>query len=312
MTEPEFLGRPAAMVGGVTAPIVTPMDELGRVIPDGCSSLVARLASAGVDALMLAGSTGEGHALDARSLAALTSSVTAAWRAETAGRGRVFVNVSAPSTTEALHRAEAVAAYGPDAVVLSPPYYFIHTQAELIAHYQASGGIGIPVVAYNVPRYTSNPLTREVLVEVVEMPWMVGIKDSSGDRDLLAETCALAAATSGRFSVSQGDEGALDAGLRLGAQGIVPGVANLAARRCIDLFRAAQAGDWDAAARAQQDLRWVARIHDVRRGVVSMKAALSLQGIVPPHVSAPFLPLGDEETARVRTVLDEARPVLDP
>jgi len=305
-------GRAAAVVGGVTAPIVTPMDEQGRVIPDGCSKLVARLATAGVDALLLAGSTGEGHALDAASLAALTASVSAAWRTATDGRGRVFVNVSAPSTAEALRRADAVVGYAPDAVVLSPPYYFIHTQAELVAHYEAAGRLGLPVVAYNVPRYTSNPLTREVLGELVAMPWMVGIKDSSGDRELLADTCVLAAASGGRFSVSQGDESALDAGLRLGAQGIVPGVANLAPRRCVELYRAAQAGDWEAAAHAQADLRQVARIHEVRRGVVSMKAALSLLGIVPPHVSAPFLPLSEEELSHLRGMLDEAWPILDP
>jgi 4-hydroxy-tetrahydrodipicolinate synthase len=300
------------MVGGVTAPIVTPMDRRGRVAPDAGLALVARLAAAGVDALLLAGSTGEGHALDAESLVALTATIGAAWRRETGGRGRVFVNVSAPSTAEALRRAETVAAHGPDAVVLSPPYYFIHTQAELVAHYQAAAGIGIPVVAYNEPRYTSNPLTREVLAELVAMPWMVGIKDSSGDRELLADTCRLATGSGGRFSVSQGDESSLDAGLRLGAQGIVPGVANLAARRCVELYRVAQAGDWAGAARAQLDLRQVARIHEVRRGVVSMKAALSLLDIVPPHVSAPFQPLDDAELARLRVILDEARPLLDP
>jgi 4-hydroxy-tetrahydrodipicolinate synthase len=312
MTDRHHSWSPAAVAGGVTAPIVTPMDERGRVTPEAASSLVARLAAAGVDALLLAGSTGEGHAIDAGSLAALTATVSAVWRRETAGQGRVFVNVSAPSTAEALHRAETVAVHGPDAIVLSPPYYFIHTQAELIAHYRATSGIGVPVIAYNVPRYTNNPLTREALEELVAMPWMVGMKDSSGDRELLGDASRLAAFSAGRFSVSQGDESSLAAGLRLGAQGIVPGVANLAARRCVELYRAAQAGDWDAAERAQQDLRQVARIHTVRRGVVSMKAALSLLGIVPPHVSAPFLPLTAEEIARLREILEEVRSVLDP
>jgi hypothetical protein len=43
-----------------------------------------------------------------------------------------------------------------------------------------------------------------------------------------------------------------------------------------------------------------------------MKAALSLLGILPPHVSAPFLPLSEEELSRLRGVLDQARPILDP
>jgi hypothetical protein len=43
-----------------------------------------------------------------------------------------------------------------------------------------------------------------------------------------------------------------------------------------------------------------------------MKAALSLLGVAPAHVSAPFLPLDDAELARLRVILEEARPVLDP
>ena len=312
MTAPSLADTaPVDLLTGVTAPLVTPMDAHGHVTPEGLSGLLGRFARSGVRAVLLAGSTGEGHALDVASLTDLVASVAPAWRRSTSGRGRVLVNVSAPSTGEALRRAEAVAALRPDAVVLSPPYYFIHTEVELIAHYAATRELAMPVVAYNVPRYTGNPLTKRVLQALSEMPWVAGVKDSSGDPDTLAYECTLSG-TSGRpFGVSQGDESQLTAGLRMGANGIAPGLANLASARCVRLYEAAMAGDWAAADQAQLDLLRVAAIHRVRRGVVSMKAALSILGLCAPHTSAPFLPCSDTELAALRTLLGEVATVLD-
>ncbi len=310
-TAPSLIDPAADLLTGVTAPIVTPMDADGHVLPATLAGLLGRFASSGVHAVLLAGSTGEGHALDVASLTSLVASVAPAWRARTSGRGRVLVNVSAPSTSEALRRAEAVAAVRPDAVVLSPPYYFIHTEAELIAHYAATSELGISVVAYNVPRYTGNPLTARVLQALSKMPWVVGVKDSSGDRDILACECTLSTARNRPFGVSQGDEGNLTAGLRMGANGIAPGLANLASARCVRLYDAAMAGDWIAADQAQQDLQRLAAIHGIRRGVVALKAALSLVGVCPPHASAPFLPCNDVELAALRTVLAGVATVLD-
>ncbi|WP_329377650.1 dihydrodipicolinate synthase family protein [Streptomyces sp. NBC_01716] len=298
--------RPAdgrALLAGVMVPLVTPMDRPGRPSAPAADALLGALAAAGARSLMLFGSNGEGPLLPTAQLGDFAAGVAKRWR-ELTGGGPVLVNVTAPGTAEALARAEAVLPAAPDALVLSPPVYFHHRHDEIVTHYAAMAGLGVPVVAYNAPRY-SNPLTPALLDEVTELAHLVGIKDSSGDLALFGHALA-AARRRDDFGVSQGAEGqALDA-LRLGADGVVPGVANLAPGAAVELFRAHREGRDGDAWRAQQVIDEVLALHTVRPGVPAVKAVLAGRGLCPPHVAAPFTPCSDDER---RTLLDLLAPL---
>lgn len=140
---------------------------------------------------------------------------------------------------------------------------------------------------------------------MTELAHLVGIKDSSGDLALFGHALA-AARRRDDFGVSQGAEGqALDA-LRLGADGVVPGVANLAPGAAVELFRAHREGRDGDAWRAQQVIDEVLALHTVRPGVPAVKAVLAGRGLCPPHVAAPFTPCSDDER---RTLLDLLAPL---
>jgi 4-hydroxy-tetrahydrodipicolinate synthase len=136
-------------------------------------------------------------------------------------------------------------------VVSSPPTFFRHREDEVVAHYEALGGCGLPVVAYNTPR--STPLTRSTVDALAGI--VAGVKDSSGDLELLTHMVS-------RLPVSQGDERQLADALRVGARGITPGIANLAPQLALDLF--ADRGDADQLQSACAELM---AIHQVRPGV---------------------------------------------
>ncbi|MFD9868117.1 dihydrodipicolinate synthase family protein [Streptomyces niveus] len=292
LTEGEGQTDGRALLAGVTVPLVTPMDRPGQPSAPAADALLAALAEAGVHRLMLFGSNGEGPLLPTARLASFAIEVTGRWRELTDG-GTVLVNITAPGTAEALARAEAVLPAAPDALVLSPPIYYHHRPDEIVAHYAATAGLGVPVVAYNAPRY-SNPLTPALLDELADLAHLVGIKDSSGDLALVGHAVE-AARRRDDFGVSQGDEGqALDA-LRLGADGVVPGVANLAPSLAVELFRAHREGRYDDARRAQLLIEEVLVLHTVRPGVPAVKAVLAERGLCPPHVAAPFTPCSEAE-----------------
>ncbi|GGJ90768.1 dihydrodipicolinate synthase family protein [Streptomyces camponoticapitis] len=287
--------RPAdgrALLAGVMVPLVTPMDRRGRPSAPAADALLGALAAAGARSLMLFGSNGEGPLLPTARLGDFATGVAKRWRELTDG-GPVLMNVTAPGTAEALARAEAVLPAGPDALVLSPPIYYHHRHDEIVTHYASMGGLGVPVVAYNAPRY-SNPLTPHLLDEVTELPHLVGIKDSSGDLALFGHAVA-AARRRDDFGVSQGAEGQALDGLRLGADGVVPGVANLTPGAAVELFRAHSEGRDDDARGAQRLLDQVLALHTVRPGVPAVKAVLAARGLCPPHVAAPFTPCSEQE-----------------
>lgn len=292
-----------ALLAGVMVPLVTPMDRQGHPSAPAADTLLGALAAAGARSLMLFGSNGEGPLLPTAQLGDFAAGVARRWR-ELTGDGPVLVNITAPGTAEALARAETVLPAEPDALVLSPPIYYHHRPDEIVAHYTATAGLGVPVVAYNAPRY-SNPLTPALLDELTGLAHLVGIKDSSGDLSLLRHALT-AARRRDDFGVSQGAEGqALDA-LRLGADGLVPGVANLLPGTAVELFRAHREGRDDDARQAQQLIDQALTLHTVRPGVPAVKAVLSARGLCPLHVAAPFTPCSRAER---RALLDLLAPL---
>ncbi|UED87971.1 dihydrodipicolinate synthase family protein [Streptomyces profundus] len=289
------------LLDGVMVPLVTPMSRPGVPSAPAAAELLGALAAAGARALMLLGSNGEGPLLPpGPELTDFVAGVSARWRELTDG-GPVLVNVTSAGTADVLARAEAVLPARPDALVLSPPIYFHHRQDEILAHYAALAEVGVPVVAYNAPRY-SDPLTPELIDRLTELPHVVGAKDSSGDLDLLTHLIA-AARRRPEFGVSQGAEHQALAALRLGADGIVPGIANLAPGPAVALLRAHREGRAEDAERAQRSLDVLLALHTVRPGVPAVKTVLAARGLCTPHVANPFTPCTPDERDRLLALL---------
>lgn len=290
------------LLGGVTVPMVTPMDRPGHPCATEAASLLAALHGAGADALMLYGSNGEGPLLTAESLGRFAADAASTWRG-LGGARPILINVTAAGTAEALRRSRVVASATPDALVLSPPIYFHHTEAEVAAHFASFSGLGVPVIAYNAPRYSA-PLSLAVCERLMDMEHVVGIKDSSGEAALLRDLVDTARTRRPDFGVSQGAEQHLAHALRDGAHGVVPGIANIAPGPVVELFRSHTDGDPDSAERLQSVIDDLCRLHRVRAGVPSIKEVLSWRELCPPHVAYPLLPCTDDERSDLHAHLD--------
>jgi 4-hydroxy-tetrahydrodipicolinate synthase len=298
------------LLSGVTVPMVTPMKPGG--IPDagGALKLIDTFDAAGVDVLMLLGSNGEGALVPEHEAAAFAVDVAAEWRRRRGGGARLLVTAFGTGTRMTVRAAEALQSASPTAVVAAPPLYFHHTDAELTGHFRAVSEAGTPVVVYNIARYSGNPVTPALLERLADLPGVVGIKDSGGTDALIPAAVALRERRPG-FQVSQGAEGALVWALQQGADGITPGLANLAPGLCTDLFRAVTGGDLDRAGDDQRSVDRLAALHRIRPGVAAMKAALHVRGLVANEVAPPFAPFDDDESARLREWLESVVDLLD-
>lgn len=295
------------LLGGLVVPLVTPMRAPGEPSGEAAAPLLRAMADAGVRRLMLLGSNGEGPLVPTDRFAPFVAAVTGRWRTLVPD-GTVLVNVTAAGTAEAELRAGHAAAAGADALVLSPPTYFRHRDDEIIAHYAAMARHGLPVVAYNAPRYAC-PLTPPLLEALTALPHMVGLKDSSTDIDLFTRFLEIARTRPG-FAVSQGDERGLAAGLRAGAHGITPGTANLAPRLALAMVAAREKGDGAELTRLQDATTRLTRLHEIRPGVPSVKALLASWGLCPPHAAPPLAPCTPEELAELQRTVAPLAPHL--
>lgn len=282
-----------SLLDGVVVPLVTPLDEHRRPDPAAAEPLLDALAAASVRRIMLYGSNGEGPVLPDDVLTPFATAVTGAWR-DRVPDGVVILNASGAGTEAALRRADLLLKAEPDAILLGPPSFFRHPRPELLAHYRAFAGLGTPVIAYNSPVYSGNDLDLDVVRDLLDLDFVVGVKDSSRAPGRIADLVATAAGRTD-FAVSQGDERALVAALRDGAAGITPGIGNLAPALVVGLHASARCGDWADAQARQARVDALIGIHGIRPGIPAIKAALVQRGLCTPYPSLPFLPYTEDE-----------------
>ncbi|WP_433887578.1 dihydrodipicolinate synthase family protein [Streptomyces sp. CA-111067] len=300
------------LLATVTVPLVTAFDREGRPDPEGVARLLGHVAEGGISSLMLLGSNGEGVAVETAEVGPYVAAVRERWARLAGPSGKVLVAVSGPATRQTLARARAALDAGADALVVNAPYYFRHTDEELLDHYGRVDALGGRWIAYNIPRYTGNPLGPQLVGHLAALEHCAGVKDSGGDPAVLAGFVAHAADRPG-FAVSQGAESAMVDGLLAGAVGITPGLANLAPGPCVSLLTAVQDGDEPAARDRQSALDRLAALHTIRPGVAATKAALALLGLLdgPAAVpAAPFRPYTPDENARLSALLHASAELL--
>ncbi len=300
---------PAHLLATVTAPVVTGFTTDGTPDPEATDGLLAHLAAGGIESLMLFGSNGEGVAVETADIRGYLTRTAQRWRELVGANASVLVTVTAPSTRMAVERAREALAGGADALVVSAPYYYRYTDVELLQHFRRIDALGAAWVAYNIPRYTGNPLSVDLVTRLAELPHCAGIKDSSGDFGLLQAFAAISRSRPS-FGVSQGAESALVAGLQAGAVGITPGLANLAPGACRALFDATVTGDTARAARLQEELNRLATLHSIRPGIAATKAALALLHLADVRPAEPFRPFDADETERLAAILATLTEVL--
>src|SRR5919201_988176 len=235
-------------MNGVFAPITTPFDAAsGDVAPRQLRDNIARLLAEGVNGVVVSGSTGEAPLLDADEQRRL---VAAAREVMTNGSW-LIAGTGAESTRQTVALTKAAAQEGAHAVLVRPPGYFSNavTPATLVAHFRAVADASpIPILIYNIPKYTHLPLAAALLQQLAGHQRIVGVKDSSGDlKNLAAYREAVPS-----WTVLAGSASLLYAALELGCQGGVVGVSCFAPRLCASLVAAFQHGDRATAGRIQE------------------------------------------------------------
>ena len=235
-------------LAGVLAPITTPFDSAtGEVAPVHLRHNVTRLVAAGLDGVVVAGSTGESALLDPDEQRRMVG-----WVREVLPDKRwLIAGTGGESTRQAVALTRAAATEGADAVLVRPPAYFSAavSPASLADYYRAVADASpVPVLVYNIPKYTHLPIAAGLLRQLAAHTNIVGAKDSSGD----AKNLAAYRDAAPEWSVFVGSGSLLYAALELGCDGGILAVACFAAPLCAQVFAAFRAGDREGAGKLQE------------------------------------------------------------
>lgn len=297
---------------GVIPPVVTPRTSSGALDLPGLEAVVEHLVGGGMHGLFPLGSSGETPYLTN----AERTQVLATVRSATAGRVPLLVGANEQTTARVIEEARKVAAGGADAVVITTPYYAIFDAAEVKRHFRAvAAAVDLPVFAYDIPVRTHFKLAPELLAELAHEGTLAGIKDSSGN-DIAFRQLRLLTRELPNFAMFSGHEVICDAAMLSGADGLVPGLANVDPAGYRRLYDAAVSGNWETAVKEQDRLAELFRIVEVpdasrvspgAGGLGAFKTALVQLGVIGANtMSQPMESLNAAEAARIGEILSTA------
>lgn len=288
MKQPVFTGTCTA--------VVTPFTDRG-VNYDVLAALLDRQLAAGVEAVVLCGTTGEAAAMtEAEQLAVIR------WGADyLRGRMTVIAGTGSNCTAHAVDLSRAAEEAGADAVLVVTPYYNKATPRGLILHYTAvADAVGIPVIAYNVPSRTGVDLPLSVCEALSAHPNINGIKEASGD---LAKISRILGRFGEDFHVWSGNDDQNVPILSLGGQGVISVLSNVCPGEIHDMVSAAHRGDFRAAAAEQNRLMPLIDALFCEVNPIPVKAALDLLGFDVGTPRLPLCPMEPEHLSRLRAAL---------
>lgn len=165
---------------GLVIPVPTPFDANGDVDFGAYLSHIDWLAEYGVRNLLVNGTTGEFFSLTPEEQLKLLRVSREAWK------GKLIFHLGDTALFQCLEIARKAQEEGADFLASLPPYYFAGAPADGLVEWfgRLSLESDLPLILYNFPKHTGNPLTPEVLEKIPH--W--GLKDSSGDLSLISST----------------------------------------------------------------------------------------------------------------------------
>lgn len=290
-------------VTGIVPPVVTPLSKPDTLDVNGLDRLVEHLLGGGVNGLFFLGTCGEGPSLARLVRNQVVTRVTQ----QVDGRVPVLVGVTDSAFGETVEMARFAAAYGADAVVLAPPYYFPAGQPELREYLEhILDVLPLPVFLYNMPSHTKLVLEIETIRTVLHHPRLVGIKDSSGDLNYFARLLELRKERP-ELSILIGPEHFLLRSLEMGSDGGVCGGANVFPDLFVKLVAAYRAGDAARVKQCQQKVDALQGLFAIGRHssavIKGIKSALHCLEICSDEMAEPFRKFNDPEKMQVAELL---------
>ena len=227
---------------GIVPPTTTPFTADGRVDEVALKEDMCYLIKvAGVHGLAVCGSTGEGHTLTTDE----TYRITACAVEESKGQIPVVTGIITDSTQSAIERGQAVADLGIRALQVTPVHYLFRPSDDaMIDHFaRITEGTRLPVIIYNVIPWTY--LSPELLTRIItQVEGVVGVKQSAGDMKLLADLLLL---VGDRGLIMSAVDALLYPSFLLGAHGAIAAILTAAPKLCVQLWEAAENGDYETA-----------------------------------------------------------------
>ena len=288
--KPIFTGAATALITPTT-PAGVDYEALGR--------LINWQIEKGIDALVIAGSTGEG-----KTLTIAEHKEVLRYSAERiAGRVPMIAGTGSNETSVSISMSQYACQVGADGLLVVTPYYIKATQNGLIKMYNMiADAVTKPIVLYNVPSRTGVNIEPETYARLAEHENIAAIKEASSDISKIATTAAL---TAGKLDLYSGNDDQTLPILSLGGKGVISVLSNLLPAETSRMCHLYLEGDTAGATALQ--LHYLPLIHALFSEVnpIPAKAAMSAMGFCEDFLRMPLTPMEDAHREKLYALMRE-------
>ncbi|OUO91494.1 4-hydroxy-tetrahydrodipicolinate synthase [Gordonibacter sp. An230] len=286
--------------GRMIPAMVTPFDENLELDADKAQALATRLVEGGSDSLIINGTTGESPTVFYPQKMDLFRAVVEA----VGGRVPVIANVGDNCTADTVDFAREVAELGVDGFMCVVPYYNKPPQEGIYQHFRTiANAVELPVILYNIPgRCVVNMEAETTLRLARECANVVAVKEASGKLD---QVKAIVEGAPEGFAVYSGDDAATFDIMRLGGAGVISTIGNVAPARMKEIVDLCAAGDWEAAAAANEALMPLMKGLFETSNPILVKEALKLLGFPVGGVRLPLVDATPAQSERLAAIMRE-------
>ena len=286
-------------LSGIVVPLVTPFDEDGNLDSEKINLLIERHLKIGVHGFYIGGTTGEGLFQSVSERCQFLKVVS-----ELVGdKGLLIAQVGSLSERDVRKMVIFAAENNYDVISSTPPFYFNHSEREIINYYKRLSEISdLPILMYNTPGATGQNISIDSQIDMLKMPNIVGSKHT--DMNFFnAERLLREMPTAAIFN---GPDEMLTGGLAMGMVGGIGSTYNLMPRLYLEIFNSMNLGDLKNAQRLQAIANDVTyELLRISPGVVpGIKHGLKVLGFDVGGPRKPFLPIESDTRMFEKLLID--------
>ena len=291
---------PPLFTGCATA-LVTPFRN-GALDKPAFLRLLHRQIESGVDALVVAGTTGESPTLtDSEKKWLFTAAVKEAANAARPSPPKVIAGTGSNNTRRAAELSRMAEDCGCDGLLVVTPYYNKASEEGLISHYESvAHATSLPLIAYHVPSRTGCKMSPNACRKLAEIPTVAGLKDATGDLSFTARVAALCGDSLPLYS---GNDDLTLPVLSLGSHGVISVVSNLCPETVTSLCRLWLEGKSTEARALQLSLVPLCEALFCEVNPIPVKAAMELLGLCAAEVRLPLAEADEGVRGKVANAL---------
>lgn len=218
----------------------------------------------------------------------------------------IIAGTGSDSIKETISLSNESADRGADyALILTPSFYKPEMKHNAFIKYfmSVADSVKIPVIIYNVTKFTGVDIEAETVAKLSAHPNIAGIKNSSEN---VRQNNEFVSQSHKDFALLVGTASMLYSGFTAGAAGGILALANIAPEECIRIHELIEKGELKDALDLQNRMIPVNKAVTARYGVPGLKYTMDLTGYYGGEPRSPLSPLNDSAKEDLKRILTAA------